>query len=127
MATPIWRGVARRRLLFDRLKQGGLERVADEAPTLRTLLTLPNDWGAFGHQQSVAQSCLHCHMHERDRVGVHSLNSISCHVPERGMPGVVIPMGSGEIRTYSRAQRTVRWKLGQEDYLRLVEYARSGK
>jgi hypothetical protein len=31
---------------------------------------------------------------------------------------------SGEIRTYSRADRTVRWKLGQEDYLRLVEYAR---
>jgi hypothetical protein len=41
------------------------------------------------------------------------------------MPGIVIPMGSGEIRTYSRAERTVRWKLAQEDYLRLVEYARS--
>lgn len=34
------------------------------------------------------------------------------------------PLGSGDIRTCSRAERTVRWKLGQEDYLRLVEYAR---
>jgi len=116
--------VARRRLLFDGLKQGGLERGADDAATYRVLLNSPKDWGEFGRQQSVVQTCLHCHMHELDRVGVHSLNSISCHVPERGMPGVVIAMGSGDIRTYSRAERTVRWKLGQEDYLRLVEYAR---
>ncbi len=115
--------VVRRRLLFDGLKQGGLERVADDAPAYRVLLTSPKDWGAFGRQQSVVQTCLHCHMYG-DGGGVHSLNSISCHIPERGMPGVVIPMGSGDIRTYSRAQRTVRWKLGQEDYLRLVEYSR---
>ncbi|OHE77476.1 MAG: hypothetical protein A2107_15355 [Verrucomicrobia bacterium GWF2_62_7] len=117
--------VARRHLLFDDLKQGGLERVIDDAPTYRVLLNSPKDWGEFGRQQSVAQTCLHCHMYERDRVGVHSLNSISCHVPEHGMPGVVIAMGSGKVRTYSRAERTVRWKLGQEDYLRLVEYARA--
>ena len=41
------------------------------------------------------------------------------------MPGIVIPMGSGEIRTYSRAERVARGKRGREDYLRLVEYARS--
>ncbi|MFA6563001.1 MAG: hypothetical protein WCV00_13910 [Verrucomicrobiia bacterium] len=116
--------VARRRLLFDGLKQGGLERVPDDAPSYRVLLNSPKDWGEFGRQQSVVQTCLHCHMHERERVGVHSLNSISCHVPEHGMPGIVIPMGAGDIKTYSRAERTVRWKLGQEDYLRLVEYAR---
>ncbi|MEK7677559.1 MAG: hypothetical protein AAB676_17155 [Verrucomicrobiota bacterium] len=117
--------VARRRLLFDGLKEGGLERAADDAPTYRVLMNSPKDWGEFGRQQSVAQTCLHCHMYDRDRAGVHSLNSISCYVPEHGMPGVVIAMGSGDIRTYSRAERTVRWKLGQEDYLRLVEYARS--
>ena len=116
--------VVRRRLLFDGLKEGGLERVADDAPTYRVLLNSPKDWGEFGRQQSVAQTCLHCHMYEPDRAGVHSLNSISCYVPEHGMPGVVIPMGSGDIRTYSRGERTVRWKLDQEDYLRLVEYAR---
>lgn len=116
--------VARRRLLFDGLKQGGLERVPDDAPTYRVLLNSPKDWGEFGRQQSVVQTCLHCHMHERERVGVHSLNSISCYVPEHGMPGVVIPMGVGDIKTYSRAERTVRWKLGQEDYLWLVEHAR---
>jgi hypothetical protein len=116
--------VARRRLLFDGLKQGGLERQPDDAPTYRVLLTADKDWGAFGRQQSVVQTCLHCHMYDSDRVGVFSINSIFCHVPERGMPGIVIAMGSGDIRTYSRAERTARWKLGQEDYLRLVEYAR---
>jgi hypothetical protein len=117
--------VVRRRLLFDGLKEGGLERAADDAPTYRVLMESPRDWGAFGRQRSVVHTCLGCHMYERDGVGVHSLMSIFCHVPERGMPGIVIPMGSGEIRTYSRAERTIRWKLGQEDYLRLVEYARS--
>jgi hypothetical protein len=72
----------------------------------------------------VVQTCLHCHMYSEDKAGVFSLNSIFCHVPDRGMPGIVIPMGSGDIRTYSRAERATRWKLGQEDYLRLVEYAR---
>lgn len=117
--------VARRRLLFDGLKQGGLERQPDDAPTYRVLLTADKDWGAFGRQQSVVQTCLHCHMYDSDRVGVFSINSIFCYVPERGMPGIVIALGSGDIRTYSRAERTVRWKLGQEDYLRLIEYARA--
>lgn len=115
--------VARRRWLFDGLKQGGLERQPDDAPTYRVLLTADQDWGAFGRQQSVVQTCLHCHMYDSARTGVFSINSIFCYVPERGMPGIVIAMDSGDIRTYSRAERTVRWKLGQEDYLRLIEYA----
>jgi hypothetical protein len=120
--------VVRRRLLFDGLKQGGLERQPDDAPTYRVLLDSHRDWGFFGRKRSVVQTCLGCHMTEKERamnyVGVFSLNSIFCFVAERGMPGIVIPMGSGEIRAYSRAERTARWKLGQEDYLRLVEYAR---
>jgi len=63
-------------------------------------------------------------MYDRDRVGVHSLNSVSCFVAEQGMPGIVIPLGSGPSQVYSRGQRTARWKIGQEDYVRLVEYAR---
>ena len=118
--------VVRRRLLFDGLKQGGLERQPDGAPTYRVLLNSSRDWGEFGRQQSVVQTCLYCHMYDLDRVGVFSLNSIFCHVPERGMPGIVIPMGSDEFKTYPRGERTARWKLGQEDYLRLVEYARGG-
>ena len=116
--------VVRRRLLFDGLKQGGLERVADNAPSYRVLANGSRDWGAFGRQQSVVQTCLHCHMYFREKVGVYSLNSTSCYVPDRGMPGVVIPLGSGPIRTLSRAERTARWKMGEEDYLRLIEYAR---
>jgi hypothetical protein len=115
--------VVRRRLLLDGLKQGGLDRPADDAPTYRTLVNGSRDWGAFGRQQSVVQTCLHCHMFDKWKVGVYSLNSTSCHAPSQ-QPGIVIPMGSGPIRTCSRAQRTVRWKARQEDYLRLVEYAR---
>lgn len=123
--------VVRRRLLLDGLKQGGLERQADDMPTYRTLLEFPQDWGSMGRQRSVVQTCMACHISEKDRhknqVGVFSLNSVFCFVSERGMPGVVIPMGSGEVKAYSRAERTVRWKLGQEDYLRLVEWAAAAK
>jgi len=116
--------VVRRRLLFDGLKQGGVDRNADDAPTYRTLVNGSRDWGAFGRQQSVVQTCLHCHMYDKEKVGTFSLNSTSCYLPHQ-MQGVVIPMGSGHIRTYSRAQRTAAWKARQEDYLRLVEYARN--
>lgn len=115
--------VVRRRLLFDGLKQGTLERVPDDAPTYRVLVNGSRDWGAFGRQQSVVQTCLHCHMFSKEKVGIFSLNSTSCYMP-LGRQGIVIPMGSGPIRTLSRALRTARWKARQEDYLRLVEYAR---
>lgn len=116
--------VVRRRLLFDGLKQGGLDRVPDDAPTYRTLVNGSRDWGAFGRQQSVVQTCLHCHMFNQEKVGFFSLNSTSCHAPNQ-VPGVVIPLGSGVVRVQSRAQRTVQWKTRQEEYLRLVEYARA--
>jgi outer membrane protein assembly factor BamB len=116
--------VVRRRLLLDGLKQGGLDRNADDAPSYRTLLNGTRDWGAFGRQQSVVQTCLHCHMFDREKVGIYSMNSTSCYMPHT-MQGVVIPMGSGPLPTYSRAERTARWKTRQEDYLRLVEYARN--
>jgi hypothetical protein len=34
-------------------------------------------------------------------------------------------MGYGDIPTLPRSQRIARWKQRQEDYLRLVEYARA--
>jgi len=36
----------------------------------------------------------------------------------------MILMGFGDIKPYPRPQRIARWKQRQEDYLRLVEYAR---
>lgn len=116
--------IARRRLLFDNVKYGGLTRQPDDAPTYRALLNGIQDWGISARQHSAVQSCLACHMYEKDRVGVFSLNTIFCFAPGRGMPGIVIPMGSGPIKTRSRAERVSRWKSGREDYLRLVEYAR---
>ena len=74
----------------------------------------------------MVQTCLHCHMYNKEKVGFFSLNTTSCHTPDQ-VPGVVIPMGSGPVRTCSRAERTVRWKARQGDYLRLVEDARVGR
>lgn len=116
--------IARRQLLFDGLKQGGLARQPDDAPTYRVLLNGIQDWGISARQHSAVQSCLACHMYDKDRVGVFSLNSIFCFAPNRGMPGIVIPLGSGPIKTYSRAERIGRWKMGTEEYMRLVEHAR---
>lgn len=118
--------VVRRWLLFDHLNRGGLERLPDDAPTYTVLLNGTQDWGISARQQSVVQSCLACHIYEPTRVGVFSLNTIFCFAPDR-MPGIVMPMGSGDIPTHSRAQRVAHWKLGQEDYLRLIEYARGAK
>jgi len=114
-----------RRLLFDNLTHGGLARAPDNAPTYQVLLSGHEDWGHFGRQQSVIQTCMHCHMHWKWKTGVFSLNSIFSFVPDGGMPGIVIPMGFGDILPLPRAQRIARWKQRQEDYLRLVEYARA--
>jgi len=114
-----------RRLLFDGLKHGGLARAPDNAPTYQVLLSGYEDWGHFGRQQSVIQTCVHCHMHWRWKTGVFSLNTIFSFVPDGGIPGIVIPMGFGDIKPYPRSQRIARWKQRQEDYLRLVEYART--
>jgi hypothetical protein len=111
--------------LFDNLKHGGLARAPDDAPTYQVLLSGYKDWGFFGRQQSVVQTCVHCHMHEKEKTGVFSLNSVFCFAPGGGMPGIVIPMGFGDVGTYPRPQRIARWKQRQEDYLRLVEYARA--
>jgi hypothetical protein len=115
---------AQRRLLFDNLKQGGLARVPDDAPTYQVLLSGSKDWGHFGRQQSVVQTCVHCHMHWKEKTGVFTLLSIFCFAPNGSMPGIVIPMGYGDIPTLPRSQRIAHWKQRQEDYLRLVEYAR---
>ena len=116
---------AQRRLLFDNLKHGGLARAPDDASTYQVLLSGHEDWGHFGRQQSVIQTCVHCHMHWKWKTGVYSLNTIFSFVPDGGMPGIVIPMGFGDIRPYPRPQRIARWKQRQEDYLRLVEYTRA--
>jgi len=116
---------AKRRLFFDNLKHGGLARAPDNAPTYQVLLSGHDDWGSWGRQQSVVQTCVHCHMHWKWKTGVFSLNSVFSFVPDGGMPGIVIPMGFGDVRPLPRPQRIARWKQRQEDYLRLVEYARA--
>lgn len=124
----------RRQLLFDGLKHGGLEREPDDMPNYRAFLQEGviggQDWGRYGRQQSVAQSCLHCHMFSKESVGVYSMFGHTAGVPGlagAAIQGIAVPMGSGKVRTYPRGEREARWKLGQEDYLRLVEYARDAR
>jgi hypothetical protein len=122
--------ILRRRLLFDQLKQGGLEREPDDLPQYRVILQEglagARDWGRYARQQSVVQQCMHCHMFGGE-AGVYSLNSLTSSsqgLTSLPIQGVAIPMGSGRVRPYPRGQREARWKVTQEDYLRLVEYAR---
>jgi len=126
--------VTRRRLLFDHLQRGGLEREPDDLPMYRVFLqegiTGQSDWGRYGRQQSVAQSCVRCHMYSETTLGVYGLGGVSVSggsledLPK--IQGVGIPLNVATVH-YVRGQRESRWKLGQEDYLRLVELARTAR
>jgi hypothetical protein len=123
--------VTRRRLLFDHLQRGGLEREPDDLPIYRVFLQEgvigQSDWGRYGRQQSVAQSCVHCHMYSETTLGVYGLGGVSVSGGSledlAKIQGVGIPLNVATVH-YLRGERESRWKLGQEDYLRLVELAR---
>jgi hypothetical protein len=121
--------VTRRRLLFDHLQCGGLEREPDDLPMYRVFLQGPDgqgDWGRYGLQQSAAQSCVHCHLFSEKTLGVYSLGGVSNSggsLENLPIQGVAIPLNVATVH-YLRGERESRWKLGQEDYLRLVELAR---
>src|SRR5262249_61926645 len=53
----------KRRLLFDELKQGGLERTPDDKPIYRVILQVPNapDWGSGGRSLALGQECRRGH------------------------------------------------------------------
>lgn len=131
LAPPAPLRGAGRALLFDNLKHGGLKREPDDLPQYRAFLqegvSGAQDWGRYGRQQTVAQSCLHCHMFAKDAVGLYSLfghTAGAAGLSSAGIQGIAVPMDSGPVHTYPHGERSARWKLEQEEYLRLVEYAR---
>ena len=113
----------KRRLLFDGLKQGGLERTPDNKPIYRVILQAPNapDWGSGGRSLSPVQDCRRCHA-GADRIGVQTIFSL---VHGGGFDagatlGVSHPLAAG--MPSPRGPRAVLWKTRHETYRRLLEY-----
>ena len=113
----------KRRLLFDGLRNGGLQREPDETGLYRVIFQPDNarDWGTDG-RKTLFEQCIDCHMTPKhDRTGVHSMPSI---VNMGGFNagaqlGIVHPLKPDQAGT--RGQRLARWKAQHETYRRLLE------
>lgn len=114
----------KRRLLFDNLKNGGLEREPDDMPQYRTIFqsdTAP-DWGRIG-RVVLYQQCANCHMTPQgNRTGVHSMPSIvnMGEFNAGAQQGIVFPLGPKQSDV--RGKRAARWKTRHETYRRLLEH-----
>ncbi len=115
--------VLKRRLLFDGLKQGGLERTPDDKPIYRVIFQVPNapDWGGGGRSLSLAQDCRRCHT-GAGQVGVQTIFSL---LHDGGFDGgstlgVSHPLAAGTPSP--RGPRAVMWKTRHESYRRLLDY-----
>jgi len=113
----------KRRLLFDGLKQGGLEREPDDRPLYRVIFMGDNapDWGDVGRTLTLAQDCRRCHT-GAGQIGVQTIFSL---VHQGGVDagaqlGVAHPLAAGEPSP--RGPRAATWKSRQETYRRLLEY-----
>jgi hypothetical protein len=113
----------KRRLLFDGLKQGGLERTPDNHPIYRVIFQVPKapDWGSTGRSLSLVQDCRRCHT-GGEQVGAETIFSL---VHSGGFDGgttlgVSRPLAAGMASP--RGPRAVEWKTRHETYRRLLEY-----
>ena len=114
----------KRRLLFNNLKHGGLEREPADLPQYRVIFQPQDakDWGTDG-RKVLFQQCADCHMSPRaNRIGVHSMPSI---VHMGGFDvgaqlGVARPLDPDKPDT--RGKRAAKWKLQHETYRRLLDY-----
>jgi len=115
---------SKRRLLFDRLKRGGLAREPDELPIYRVIFQPANapDWGT-DKRKVLFQQCADCHMTPRaDRTGVHSMPSI-VHMggfDAGAQLGIVHPLDPSKASV--RGQRVARWKTQHETFRKLLDY-----
>ena len=113
----------KRRLLFDELRAGGLQREEDDAPLYRIIFQPENapDWGT-DQRKALFQQCADCHMSPKaDRTGVHSMPSI-VHMggfDAGAQLGVAHPLRPEDRDIHAR--RTARWKAQHETYRRLLE------
>ena len=114
----------KRRLLFDGLKNGGLQRESADMPQYRIIFQPENapDWGTEG-RKVLFQQCADCHTTPKgDRAGVHSLPSI-VHMGGFGAGaqlGIALPLDPTKPDT--RGKRAAKWKSQHETYRRLLEH-----
>lgn len=115
----------KRRLLFDGLKSGGLEREHEEEPQYRVAIdgskpTAP-DWG-FADKSVLFQQCADCHMSQRsERLGAASIPSLTHAGFDAGAQiGISRPLSPDEVGV--RAQRVARYKSRHETYRRLLDF-----
>lgn len=113
----------KRRLLFDGLKQGGLERTPDNHPIYRVIFQVPKapDWGSGGRSLSLVQDCRRCHT-GADQVGGETIFSLlhSGGFDAGATLGVSHALAAG--MPSPRGPRAVMWKTRHEAYRRLLEY-----
>ena len=114
----------KRRLLFNGLKNGGLQRESADMPQYRIIFQPENapDWGTQG-RKVLFQQCADCHTTPKaDRPGVHSLPSI-VHMGGFGAGaqlGIALPLDPTQPDT--RGKRAAKWKSKHETYRRLLEH-----
>lgn len=114
----------KRRLLFDDLRNGGLNREPDKMPAYRVIFQGPQspDWG-YDRRKPLVRQCADCHTSPKGtRAGVRSVPSI---VNMGGFDagaqlGIAVPLAAEHSDV--RARRAVRWKTRHETYRRLLEY-----
>lgn len=113
----------KRRLLFDGLKFGGLERTPDNHPIYRTIMLGPKapDWGENGRSLTLMQDCRRCHT-GAGQIGVQTVFSI---VHQGGFDAGAqmgaahaLPAGASS----PRGPRAAHWKSLHESYRRLLDY-----
>lgn len=113
----------KRRLLFDGLKQGGLQREPDDQPLYRVIFQGEKapDWGDVGRNLTLAQDCRRCHT-GAGQIGVQTIFSLIHQggVDAGAQLGVAHPLAAGEPSP--RGARDATWKSRHETYRRLLEY-----
>lgn len=119
----IYEYLLKRRLLFDGLKYGGLERTPDDHPIYRVIFLGPKapDWGENGRSLTLMQDCRRCHTGS-GRYGVYTMPSL---VHQGGFDAgaqmgasTALPAGAQS----PRGPRAALWKTRHESYRRLLEY-----
>ena len=113
----------KRRLLFDGLKYGGLEREPDDRPIYRVIFMGDQapDWGDIGRSLTLVQDCRRCHT-GAGQIGVQTVFSL---VHQGGVDagaqlGVAHALAPGAPSP--RGARAATWKSRHETYRRLLEY-----
>jgi hypothetical protein len=122
----VYEYVLRRRLLFDGLKNGGLEREPNDLPQYRLVFqgAQSPDWGPRGRMEPVGRQCVSCHTGQGP--GVYTLVTL---VNQGGFDGGAM-LGVAHVLDGAtpspRGPRAARWKLRDETYRRLVEGLEDG-